>query len=61
MEITTAADFLARKEGEVERFSIPLQDREAFCDACGKDYAVWEPGVDPCPFCGAVPEEDVEE
>lgn len=61
VEITTVADFLAGKEGEAERFSIPLQDREAFCEACGKDYAVWEAGVDPCPFCGAVPQEDGEE
>jgi len=58
VEITTAADYLAGKEGKVTRFSIPLGDRLNCCEACGKDYAVWAPGVDPCPFCGAVPEEE---
>lgn len=59
VEITTAADFLAGRKGEVTSFSIPLGDRLYDCGACGKEYAVWKPGVDPCPFCGGVPEEDV--
>jgi hypothetical protein len=58
VEITTAADFLAGKAGKTQRLSIPLRDREAFCEACGKDYAVWAPGVDPCSFCGVVPVEE---
>jgi hypothetical protein len=57
VEITTAADFLAGKEGEVTRFSIPLGDRLYDCEACGKEYATLKPGVDPCWRCGAVPEE----
>jgi hypothetical protein len=58
VEITTTADFLAGKEGETQRFSIPLGDRLRDCESCGKEYAVWAPGVDPCPFCGVVPVEE---
>ena len=58
VEITTAADFLAGKEGEVTRFSIPLGDRLYCCESCGKEYATLKPGVDPCWRCGAVPEEE---
>lgn len=58
VEITTAADFLAGKEGKTQRFSVPLGDRLYCCEFCGKEYATLKPGVDPCWRCGAVPEEE---
>jgi hypothetical protein len=57
VEVTTVGQFRRNPgSGEVTRFSIPLGDRLYNCESCRKEYAVRQPGVDPCPFCGAVPQ-----
>lgn len=62
VEIVSAGDFLAGRKGAEYDFSMPLGDRTVDCENpdCGREYAVRNPGVDPCPFCGAIPGQEAE-